>query len=179
MAINPGVNVSKVNAYAVLDKPKGVNVTKANVYVVLNQPVAGSGVNVSKVNVYAVLDRPKGVNVSKAGAYAVLNQFNTTPPIWSEFAFPTGFLGLAYEQQWDMPTSALTVTYSVVAGSLPPGLTLSAISSNRAKISGIPTALGSYTFTLRATNTYASVDKAFTIIIVSGGGSASFTFLSF
>ncbi len=52
MATGTGVNVSKVNAYAVLVPNPGVNVSKVNAYAVL---APNPGVNVSKVNAYAVL----------------------------------------------------------------------------------------------------------------------------
>jgi hypothetical protein len=101
VAINTGVNVSKLVAYAVLTPPVGVNV--------------------SKLNAYAVLALPTGVNVSKVNAYAVLTSGNVTPPIWGSFLFGDGTRGVAYSQSWDMPSSAEIVTYSVLSGALPDG----------------------------------------------------------
>ena len=43
MAINAGVNISKLVGYAVLAPPPGVYVTKLNAYVVLGTPAIGAG----------------------------------------------------------------------------------------------------------------------------------------
>ena len=51
------------------------------------------------------------------------------------------------------------ITYAVQSGSLPTGLTLNTSSG---VISGTPTVVGSYTFTIRATNSAGYGDKAFT-----------------
>lgn len=139
----------------------------------------GTGLNVSKANLYAVLANPPGVNISKANLYAVLNSTNVTPPIWGTFTFANGFVGLAYSQAWDMPTSAQVVSYTVLSGSLPTGLSITALAGNQAKLSGTPTATGTYSFTLRASNAYGTADQPFTITIstpsVGGGGSYTFT----
>jgi hypothetical protein len=150
VAINTGVNVSKLVAYAVLTPPVGVNV--------------------SKLNAYAVLALPTGVNVSKVNAYAVLTSGNVTPPIWGSFLFGDGTRGVAYSQSWDMPSSAEIVTYSVLSGALPDGLSLSVVSHNVAKISGTPTVTNTFSFTLRATNTYGTADQAFSITINDSSG---------
>ncbi len=138
-----------------------------------------SGVNISKFVGYAILGPQPGVDITKFQAYAVLGDTVVTPPLWGAWTFGDGTLYVPYSQSWDMPTSALTVSYSVVAGSLPTGLSLSALTGNQAKISGaLPTAVGLFNFTLRATNTYGTVDKAFSITInavpagISGGSYA-------
>lgn len=43
MAINTGVNATKVNVYAVLDLTTGLNVTKVVVYAVLDTPAPSGG----------------------------------------------------------------------------------------------------------------------------------------
>jgi hypothetical protein len=100
-------------------------------------------------------------------------------PTWGGWVFGNGTAGIAYNEQWDMP-GIPGVTYSLLSGSLPTGLALSAGSGNVGILSGTPTVAGSYTFTLRATNSNGTVDKSFTIVIAaapaSGGG--SYTFLS-
>lgn len=51
------------------------------------------------------------------------------------------------------PTSyETTVNYSVISGSLPPGLSLNAINSNRAEIAGTVTASGNYSAVIQATD---------------------------
>ncbi|TDO18119.1 putative Ig domain-containing protein [Mycobacterium sp. BK086] len=55
-------------------------------------------------------------------------------------------------------TGATPITWSKPTGSLPSGLSLN---TSTGEISGTPSAAGSYSFTLRATNGYGSVDQAF------------------
>lgn len=124
-----------------------------------------TGVNVSKLVGYAVLTPMPGVDATKVVAYAVLASGNVTPPIWGSATPPDGTVGIAYSWSFDMPTSAETVSYSVLSGSLPAGLSLSAISHNQAHIHGTPTTAGAETFTIRATNSYGTADKEFTITI--------------
>jgi hypothetical protein len=138
-----------------------------------------TGVNASKVVAFVVVNPPVGVDVSKLNAYIVLTSANVTPPIWPSFAFGNGILFNPYNQGWDMPTSATTVTYSVLSGSLPPGLSLAALTQNKAHISGTPTVAGIYPFTLRAVNAYGTADQAFSITVVNPvGGGGSYTFVS-
>ena len=159
MAINTGVNASKIVAFAPLLPPAGVSATK--------------------VVSYAALLPVKGISATKIVAYAVLTATNTNPPIWPTFTFSDGVITVAYSQQFDLTPSSSPTTYSVVTGSLPTGLALTSPSGDLGVISGVPTALGTFSFTLRATNAFGTADKSFTINIVappSGGG--SFTFLS-
>jgi hypothetical protein len=155
----------------------GVNVSKANVYAVLQLPPAAY---VSKASAYAVLSNPTGVNVGKANAYAVLFTTNFNPPVWTSFTFAGGVIGSAYSQQWDLTPAASPTTYSVVAGSLPTGLSLTSPSGDLGVISGTTTVAGTYSFTLRATNAYGTSDQAFSITISapSAGGGYSMTFMS-
>ena len=137
-----------------------------------------AGVNISKFVGYAVLAPLPGVNMTDFKGYAVLGSTNVSPPLWGSWVFGDGTQYTPYSQAWDMPTSALTVNYSVVAGALPTGLSLTALTGNQAKISGTPIAIGTFSFTLRATNTYGTVDKAFSITInavpPSAGGNFGF-----
>lgn len=111
-----------------------------------------------------------GLNVTKLIGYSVLTTSNTTPPIWGSWSFPAGIANYLYVVTWDMPSSARTVTYSVLSGSLPTGLSLSAGTGNAAQLSGTPTVPGTFTFTLRAVNTFGTVDQAFSITIGTLGG---------
>lgn len=54
-----------------------------------------------------------------------------------------------------------TPTLSVVAGSLPPGLTL----APTGRISGTPTVAGAYTFTIASINSLGSESRAFTMVV--------------
>jgi subtilisin family serine protease len=53
-------------------------------------------------------------------------------------------------------------SFSVVSGSLPPGLSLNA---STAAITGIPTATGSYPFTVRGSNSAGNTDRSTTILV--------------
>lgn len=53
-------------------------------------------------------------------------------------------------------------TFSVVSGILPPGLSLNA---STAAITGKPTAVGTYTFTVRGSNSAGNLDRSTTIIV--------------
>jgi len=155
MSTGAGVNVSKAVAYAVLAKSDGVNVSKA---------VA-----------YTVVGKPAGVNVSKANAYAVLTIVNTVPPSWpSTLVLPDGTLGAAYSQTWDLSPAASPTTYTLSSGTLPPGLTLLSPHDDVGSLAGTPSALGSFTFSITATNTYGTATKSFTVNIspTSSGGTA-------
>lgn len=135
----------------------GANVSKANVYGVVTAP---TGEDVSKANAYAVLWPPIGASVSKANVYAVI-----TPPLapsWSPFSFSNGVVGVAYSQSFSASGSA-TITYSLLSGSLPPGLTLNSTGS----VTGTPTTVGTYTFTIRATNSFGTADQPSSITIFS------------
>ncbi|MBQ9581879.1 MAG: putative Ig domain-containing protein, partial [Synergistaceae bacterium] len=59
-------------------------------------------------------------------------------------------------------TSATTLTWSIASGSLPTGLSLN---SSSGVISGTPTKAGTFSFTVRATNSGGYVTKAFSITI--------------
>ena len=139
-----------------------------------------SGVDVSKLVGYVVLAPKPGVNVTKLIGYVVLESTNVNPPLWGAWSFAGGVVGVAYLQSWDMPTAALTVVYSVLSGALPDGLALAALAGNQAKISGTPTAAGTFDFTIRAVNAYGTVDQAFSITIsaAGGGGGGAWTWIN-
>ena len=156
MAINTGVNVSKLVAYAVL--------------------APNPGVNVSKLNSYAILAPNAGVNVSKLISYAVLDA--GTAPVWPSFSFANGYVSVPYSQSFTL-SGSVPITFTLVSGSLPPGLSLSSVNSNTGKVAGTPTTAGTYSFTLRASNAYGAVDQPFMITILTiGGGGGSFTWIA-
>jgi Putative Ig domain len=136
-----------------------------------------TGVDISKSVTYIALEPSLGVDITKAVTYIALENPNVTPPIWGTFTLPNGFVGVPYSQSWDMPTSAETVVYTLQSGTLPPGLSISAITGNQARLAGVPTTAGTYTFTIRATNTYGFADQPFTVII-STASSAGGSFIS-
>jgi len=83
--------------------------------------------------------------------------------ITSPSTLSSSTVGQAYSYQVQISGGQLPVTYSLVSGSLPPGLSLSLTGL----ISGTPTTAGSYSFTLRATDSCPtgaqSVQRIFSI----------------
>lgn len=68
--------------------------------------------------------------------------------------------GTAYTKQLTI-TGTATVKTEIERGSLPPGLSLSAAG----KITGTPTAIGEYVFSVIATNAYGAASKEFSITV--------------
>jgi len=84
------------------------------------------------------------------------------PPEISEYEIYEGETGDKYEGYIYSDRAA---NWSVVAGSLPPGLGFERVFSRAFHISGVPTTPGEYTFTVRATNSVGFDEKVFTINI--------------
>jgi hypothetical protein len=73
------------------------------------------------------------------------------PPFITTTSIPDGVVGFAYSQTVAAlpPTAGTTLTWTVSAGSLPTGLSLNA---STGAISGTPTATGTFSFTVKATD---------------------------
>lgn len=90
------------------------------------------------------------------------------PIVWGIFGFPDGYVAQSYFTEWFIENIDQPVNYTLVTGSLPPGLTLSDVGSPvtaEGEITGTPTTAGTYNFTLRAKGPTATADQDFTIII--------------
>lgn len=86
---------------------------------------------------------------------------------WKTVTLPEAILGKAYEAGLALNGEATSVTITVKAGSaLPAGLVINA---DGVRITGTPTVLGVYTFTLTATDTAGAVDSAALSIHVGTG----------
>ncbi len=87
--------------------------------------------------------------------------------IASPSTLSTGTVGLGYSYQLHTSGGQAPLTFSVISGSLPPGLNLNITGF----ISGTPTAAGNYSFTVRATDSCAagaqSVQETFTLQVQS------------
>jgi len=89
----------------------------------------------------------------------------TRPYFTSPFVFPLARVGLNYAQPITMLFGIAPVTFSLSAGSLPPGLIL----SSTGLLSGTPSAAGNFSFTLRATDATAVwnfTDQMFTVSVL-------------
>jgi uncharacterized repeat protein (TIGR02543 family) len=91
------------------------------------------------------------------------------PPNITTVSLPNGTVGAAYNQTL-AATGDTPITWSVMSGSLPDGLSLTA-----GVISGTPTASGTFTFTVKAENAAGNDTKEFSIT-VSAGGATTYNF---
>lgn len=103
------------------------------------------------------------------GANTVLFNFvvqGTVPAFTiSTASLPNGVVGGVYNQTLAATGGASPYTWTLAAGSLPPGLTL----STAGVLSGSPSAAGSYGFTVRVTDsTGAQATRSFSIVTSSG-----------
>lgn len=103
------------------------------------------------------------------------------PPLWvSQPTLPSGVVGTEYATSVSAEDPEQdSVTYSLVGGSLPPGLSLSqggAGSITNALVQGTPTQAGTYTFTLAASDGQDSSNREFTLVINSEQSNLSASF---
>ncbi len=155
------------------------------------------GVNVTADSTGAVIDRNQigrmppdlptsvgvGVNVDPGSAAAVtcntFSGWNTDlvgvppqPVCVTTTTVSNGTVGTAYSAAVSAVGGTPPYSWSLVSGSLPPGLAL----SSTGMISGTPTVAGSFAFTVEATDSTSGTDtQALTITISApGGGSAGY-----
>jgi hypothetical protein len=88
-------------------------------------------------------------------------------PFIGEILLPDGVVGQAYivEESAAPPGASTPITFSIISGALPPGLTLTSPSTSVWEISGTPTTPGTYTFTLKAVNSIGNVTASLSINI--------------
>lgn len=103
---------------------------------------------------------------------------STNPPLWGAWSLMGGMVGVAYDEQWYLEGCATPTTYTLLSGTLPTGTSLGNLTGAGGHISGTPTTAGTYSFTLRATNTYGIADKAFSITITSPAGGGAWAWVS-
>lgn len=91
---------------------------------------------------------------------------NAGAPVITTQLLANATVGVIYATEPLAAAGATPITWSIVGGSLPAGLTLNA---NTGAISGTPTAVATtQTFTIRATNAIGFSDRQFTIVISAG-----------
>lgn len=84
-------------------------------------------------------------------------------PVSSTGRFADAILGSNYSGALRV-SGSLPYTVALVSGGLPPGLTLQGGTAGDV-VSGIPTAVGTYAFTLRATDQYTSTEASLSITV--------------
>lgn len=84
---------------------------------------------------------------------------------------PDGVLGVVYNQVITASGGTAPYTFTVIAGALPPGLTL----SNTGNLTGIPTTPGSFSFTVRATDSVGCPGTRIYTLIVNPVGCPTIT----
>jgi hypothetical protein len=104
--------------------------------------------------------------------------FSSLAPVWPAFTFCSdGVAGTPYSQDFDLFPAASPTTFTLASGSLPTGLVLSNVVSDVGRLSGTPTAAGTFAFTLTATNSYGSASQAFSVTVAAGGGNGATVFV--
>jgi len=95
-------------------------------------------------------------------------------PFSGDVLLPAGTVGTAYavEESTVATGTATPVSYSILSGSLPPGLSLSTAGNNW-EISGTPTTPGTYSFTLRCSNSVGNTDVSLSIVIAAAAGAGN------
>jgi len=128
-------------------------------YTVKVGPLTGSGTVKVDVKSDAVVDSwGQGNNASSATTTFAM----VVPPAFTGAAPPAATVGTAYSHTFTAGTSGPT-TYALDTGSLPAGLTL----ASNGTLSGTPTAGGSATFTVKATNLAGSATRQVTLDVQS------------
>jgi hypothetical protein len=152
------VTASNTDSYAVISGslPTGVSLNTSNGNISGTPSAAGT----FTFNIRAT--GPGGT--ANTGNLSVVISADVTAPAWVDNTLAGDLrVGIAYSD--GVEASGTSPTYSVSVGSLPPGLTLN---TSTGTVTGTPTAQGSYSFTLRASNTAGEVTQAFTLVVKPG-----------
>jgi len=95
-------------------------------------------------------------------------------PTFTTTSVANGTVGTAYSSPVNIANGAAPFTLSIASGALPPGLTLSPQSLNSFVLAGSPTAAGSFTFTVKVTDSTAgTATQQFSVTIAAAGTSGN------
>jgi hypothetical protein len=153
------VTASNTTSYSVISGslPTGVTLNTSNGNISGTPSAAGT----FTFNIRAT--GPGGT--ANTGNLSVTIAADVVAPAWVDNTLSGDLrVGIAYSD--GVSASGTSPTYSVSAGSLPPGITLN---TSTGAVTGTPTAQGSYSFTLRASNAGGEVTQAFTLVVKPGG----------
>jgi len=129
--------------------PNGLNLSGAGV-------ISGTSTAAGIFN-FTVQATNSAGNDTKALSITVLE-----PPTITTTTLPGGVTGTAYSAQL-AATGTTPITWSLESGNLPTGFTL----STTGLISGTPSAIGTFTFTVKATNSVGNNTKSLSIAITA------------
>jgi uncharacterized repeat protein (TIGR01451 family) len=115
----------------------------------------------------AVIVKVVSLGVAGTGAYT----YNPGPALLFP-APPGGEVGVAYSDQLTVTGGTSPFTWSISSGSLPPGLTLGA---STGLLAGTPTTAGTYSFTVKVTDTSGLSDTEPVILTIIPGPSMTFS----
>lgn len=104
-----------------------------------------------------------GASYTTNAAATLYAQWTINAPVWTDNTLATPVLGRVYS---DGVSATNSPTYSVSSGTLPTGLSLN---TSTGTVTGTPTAVGPFTFTITASNAGGSVSQSFTNIYPTGG----------
>jgi hypothetical protein len=94
-------------------------------------------------------------------------------PSFVTTSMPGGTEGATYDNLVTVTGGAAPFSWSIVSGSLPPGLSFSVGSLNSLEILGTPTTVGTYNFTVQATDSTGGSAKQALSIVISAAGSSN------
>jgi hypothetical protein len=111
-----------------------------------------------------------GVRVVSLGVYSSGVYTYTPGPAVVQQTSPDGEVGAAYSNPFTATGGTAPLTWSVSSGALPPGLSM----NTAGRITGTPTAVGTYAFVVRVVDSFGQSDTATASIMIVAGPSLSF-----